>query len=281
MFSIKVLSNSPDAHDWMQNSRHPRILHVFDRACNLINERREILSIVTTHIGNGPFNLVIEDNIAFTNHIDTDSLIFLRVDQLSIGDITLNFANTETWFPQPDWGKLHAKRNDIFNQVGSLQEKTILFSNYQTPIFNHLIFSLANADLSNCVDSAKQLAGLGQGLTPAGDDFIIGAVLATRIIHPPEIARVIAEEITNATIPWTTSLSAAWLKSAGKGEAGIAWHILFDTLINSDAKSTQNAMDNILAIGETSGNDALSGFLGSLKCRMELASSQPRKTYTL
>src|SRR5574341_2249348 len=32
---------------WLANSRHPRILHSFDHAGNLINECREVLSIVT------------------------------------------------------------------------------------------------------------------------------------------------------------------------------------------------------------------------------------------
>lgn len=281
MFSIKALSLSPDAHNWILNSRHPRILHVFDQACNLINEHREILSIVTTQTGNGPFNLVIEDNITFTNHIDAASLIFLRVDQLSVGDITLNLAHTDTWSPRPDWEKLHTRRNDIFSQVVSFQEKTNLFSNYQSSIFNHFISSLANADLSNCIDSAKQLAGLGQGLTPTGDDFIFGAILAAWIVHPPEIAEILAKEITNTAAPLTTSLSAAWLKSAGKGEVGIAWHDFFDALIYADSKAVQKTLDNIFTIGETSGRDALSGFFRTLISGMRLANSQTWQTYTM
>jgi hypothetical protein len=55
--SINTLSLAPNACTGLANTRYPRILHVFDRACNLINERREVLSIVTPQIGNGPFNL--------------------------------------------------------------------------------------------------------------------------------------------------------------------------------------------------------------------------------
>jgi len=56
---INALSIAPDVNSWLANSRQLRILHIFDRACNLINERRKVLSIVTQQIGNGPFNLVI------------------------------------------------------------------------------------------------------------------------------------------------------------------------------------------------------------------------------
>ncbi len=93
----------------------------------------------------------------------------------------------------------------------------------------------------------------------------MGAVLAAWIIHPPEIARVLAEEITNTAAPLTTSLSAAWLRSAGRGEAGILWHNFFDALISADRTAVQESMEKILVIGHTSGADALAGFMGTLR----------------
>jgi len=42
MLYINATSCAPDVNDWLANSRHPRILHVIDRACNLINERRDV-----------------------------------------------------------------------------------------------------------------------------------------------------------------------------------------------------------------------------------------------
>jgi len=88
-------------------------------------------------------------------------------------------------------------------------------------------------------------------------------LLAAWIIHPLEVANVLAKEITNIAAPLTTSLSAAWLRSAGRGEAGALWHHFFDALVSSDLVQIQNAMDKILEVGETSGADALSGFVGA------------------
>ena len=80
----------------------------------------------------------------------------------------------------------------------------------------------------------------------------------------------------NTAAPLTTSLSAAWLKSAGRGEAGTLWHEFFDALISVSRivadpdgggasptyrTAVQNSVDKILAVGETSGTDALAGFL--------------------
>ena len=85
MQSIKVLSLTSHVDDWLETTGHPRILHIFDRACNLINERREVLSIVTLQIGQGPFNLVLEDDICFTVHLKVESSISISPDQLHLG----------------------------------------------------------------------------------------------------------------------------------------------------------------------------------------------------
>lgn len=75
MPSINSLSLTPTVNAWLSISRHPRILHVFEHACNLINERREILSIVTQEIGDGPFNFVIEEDILFSGYLDLEAPI--------------------------------------------------------------------------------------------------------------------------------------------------------------------------------------------------------------
>lgn len=268
MQSISALSLAPDVNDWLVNSRHPRILHIFERACNLINERREVLSIVAPQIGNGPFNLVIEDSVFFSEHLDLQSPISNSDVQLRLGDLTINTAGAKLWSPRPDWEGLHAVRTHILKQLTQ-------FSN--SPISN-LLYSLAIADLPSSLTATQKLAGLGAGLTPSGDDFIIGAIYAAWIIHPPEIARVLALEITQTAAPLTTSLSAAWLKSAGRGEAGTLWHEFFDALISVSRivadpdggrasptyrTAVQKSVDKILAVGETSGVDALSGFINT------------------
>lgn len=121
MQSINALSVASDVNDWLANSRHSRILHVFDQACNLINERREILSIVTPQIGNGPFNLVVDDDVLFSEHLNVNSRISIRGNQLILGDLTVHIVDAKLWSPHPDWKVLHAKRDDILSQIMSLR----------------------------------------------------------------------------------------------------------------------------------------------------------------
>ena len=297
MLYIKALSLTSGVRDWLANSRYPRILHLFDQVCNLINERGEVLSVVTPQIGDGPFNLAVENGICFSEHLNLDSPIrcaetavshrrapsINRVKapifhaRLHLGALAIDTAEAKLWNPCPDWEKLHARRDDILSQIMSLRAPTGAQQSFageeialsqrtllaMTAITDSLSSALVSADLSSSIAAARQLAGLGIGLTPSGDDFILGAILATWFFHPPDIAKVLAEEIADSTAPLTTSLSAAWLRSAGRGEAGILWHEFFDALIAGDAIGIRSQIDKILSVGETSGADALSGYLGT------------------
>jgi hypothetical protein len=271
-----ALSLAPNVNIWLANSRHPRILHLFDSACNLINERREVLSIVTPEIGNGPFNLVINNEVLFSEHLSLESPVSISANQLNPGQLIISLAEAKLWDPQPDWDRLHSIRDIVINQLTklpfaiyeyrgldiSLAKNARDFSTTSLQFSNPLTSSLANADLSSSIAAAKKLAGLGIGLTPAGDDFIMGALYAAWIIHPREIASGLADEIAESAAELTTSLSAAWIRSAGRGEAGELWHKLFEALTAGVESDIQRSVEQILSVGETSGMDALAGFFG-------------------
>lgn len=254
---LNAFSLTSHVHNWLVNSQEPRVLHIFDSACNLINERREVLSIVTPQIGNGPFNLVVEDEICFLEHLDLKSIVSAPSTQLVLGDLTIYTADAKLWNPQPDWERLHDNRNRILDQVAQLP-----ITNYKIP--NSLSSSLALADLPSSITAAKQLAGLGAGLTPSGDDFIMGSLYAVWLAHPSEVAGALAQAIVDVAAPLTTSLSAAWLNAAGRGQAGVLWHEFFEALTSAKVMRIQPAIERILAVGETSGADALTGFYSTL-----------------
>jgi hypothetical protein len=158
---------------------------------------------------------------------------------------------------------LQSNRDEISSQLSKLQITNYLKQGglqfFTSPIFS-LSLALVNADIPAAIEITSKLAGLGVGLTPAGDDFIMGALYAAWIIHPPEIARVLAHEIAESAVGLTTSLSAAWIRSAGRGEAGQLWHELFEVLITRVESDIQRSVGQILSVGETSGADALVGF---------------------
>jgi len=258
--TLKSISLTVNVKEWLENSQQPKILHIFDDVCNLINEEKEVLSIVNSEIGNGPFNLVVEEPVLFTRHLDTESKVIIQETKILIGDLEIQSAYAQMWNPIPNWEGLRKNRNEIVSRLVLLRfdqdNETI------APFADSFVNALVETNIPKIKEGTSKLAGLGIGLTPAGDDFLMGAMHAAWIIYPQDIAKNITSEIANIATPLTTSLSGAWLRSAAKGEAGELWNDLFDTLIKDE--NMYLPMSKILSVGETSGSDALSGFLGVL-----------------
>jgi len=111
------------------------------------------------------------------------------------------------------------------------------------------------------------LLGLGRGLTPAGDDFLVGFLLASfyfyknaaLIVNEPNINQQIAAEVQKRT----TTLSAALIQCAALGEGderlldALRWIAQGDTTI-------AHARASLLSYGSSSGVDALAGMLTAL-----------------
>jgi hypothetical protein len=111
---------------------------------------------------------------------------------------------------------------------------------------------------------ARDVAGRGPGLTPSGDDLLVGIVLALRLW--PGIAssldggaQAARDLLVNAAQPRTTRISSAYLETARQGQAAEPWHVLVTSLHRSPAE-TRRAVRRLLRIGETSGADTLTGF---------------------
>ena len=108
--------------------------------------------------------------------------------------------------------------------------------------------------------AAARLAGLGPGLTPAGDDFLLGLLIWAWLSHPdpPAFGRTVCAAAT----PRTTLLSAAWLNAAAAGQLAAIWHRLLASLAACPPSAElRPALHAILAHGATSGADALAGLL--------------------
>lgn len=109
---------------------------------------------------------------------------------------------------------------------------------------------------------AREVAGRGPGLTPSGDDLLLGIMLGAGVL--PGVcglreARQVRELLASATMPHTTRISSAYLDAARHGWAGEPWHALIGALAGP-ADSLRSAVRQLLRIGETSGADALTGF---------------------
>jgi hypothetical protein len=140
------------------------------------------------------------------------------------------------------------------------------------PPLGALARAARQCDGAGVVAATCELAGLGPGLTPAGDDALTGfaavmALLGTQLSAGVIPGEHIATAIAATARPRTTALSATLLAHAGHGE--VAEH-LGDLLLAlaqpaGETGAVRQAADRLLRFGATSGGDALLGVLLGLQ----------------
>ncbi|PKW27328.1 DUF2877 domain-containing protein [Phycicoccus duodecadis] len=110
------------------------------------------------------------------------------------------------------------------------------------------------------------LVGRGEGLTPAGDDALAGALLLRRALDlaPPARADDALVAAVRARLHATTAVSASLLDAAAGGWAAREVVALLDAVVHGGASAVRAALPAVLAIGHTSGRDLVTGLLAAL-----------------
>jgi hypothetical protein len=277
---------TPAARRWLKTTQSARILSNFDRACNLVNQDATVLALVTSDRGLTPFGLVITspDPTPFAS-LQPDSPVTLEGTRLSIGDLLIETDHAVHWSPSPNWASirtLFSTNPDRLLQLAALaldNAPSGSLLDLYSPESSHamqgllsrirpngmkLVEGLKTDNEALCLEGVKGLAGLGGGLTPAGDDFIVGVLLAAwagLYGERSEGRGQMFNAIASTAASLTTTLSAAYLKSAAAGECIDHWHRLFAALDQPDVDVLAQATKSLMSIGHTSGADGLAGFL--------------------
>lgn len=108
---------------------------------------------------------------------------------------------------------------------------------------------------------AAQLIGLGPGLTPSGDDYLGGILVALRRIGRGAQADSLWRWLEPRLAGRTAELSIAHLAAAAAGEAHEAVHGLLEDLSAWEAPDLNPALARLDAVGHSSGWDALAGIV--------------------
>jgi hypothetical protein len=277
MICIAARTITPAARQWLARTTHARLLSIFEHTCNIVNKNGAVITLSRQHTPLAPFALQIAA-VDFHGLQAADGAQVVG-SELYLGQWRIQTANARVWNPVPDWASVRrAVTTDpdvltlLNRQALTICPSGSLLELYCTPASSaalqqtalgaaNLVNGVRTHTLDQAIDGARQLAGLGPGLTPSGDDFIIGVMLAAWAGLYGAAAKEFCVALAHAAAPRTTSLSAAFLHAAARGEAMSPWHTLFAALACPDALAA--ALRTVLAVGHTSGADALAGFIAS------------------
>jgi len=219
-------------------------------------------------------------------------------------DIIISFADGDIWHPSP-------VENEIKTIPGHLDSilslvKTLIPENPYLPLLSknpdqipgvqvigERILNLQNALKSGgpekIAEESIKLLGLGPGLTPLGDDFLLGVLLALNRwghllslprsdtqkgnseSHPNDLVSYLNQIIQEKTRLKTTRISASLLFCAMEGAADERLLKVLDGLVSGSAIS-QNELRNLLRWGNSSGITVLAGMISVLKTKDTVSS---------
>ena len=229
---------------------HGRIHSVFDQAINILWHDGRLLTLLGCPHLAAPFAVALfelppRDAVAPGSHIRRSDFDCTQSEAVALEMPRGPLAFHPARLPEPPCGHALATRAGLRAQRA-------------------LAKSLAARDFSSFADAAWQLIGLGEGLTPAGDDCVLGALAVVHRLAPAWLLdnRAQRDRLVMAAGTRTTDVARNFLLEALEGRfAEPVLHLLTartDDLANRAARE-------LLAMGATSGADTLTGI--RLGCR--------------
>lgn len=109
------------------------------------------------------------------------------------------------------------------------------------------------------------LVGLGPGLTPSGDDFLGGMMIALRAVNQISVLSGLRALVRHAAKQRTNPISQCHLAAAADGLGAAALHAVLDDVLAGNGRGMARHLDAVARIGHSSGWDALAGAVTVLR----------------
>ena len=287
------------------------VIATFEHSCYVAGPNCRLICIAGDQAGDGPAML----KVAFCHRFDMGAFgvrvgmpVFIQGGDLFLGaHIRLRLAGAIPWTPPavsrsappgtimrclrtlvedltlvlPDTGlaPLVPHVEDLANgrqvRVGTQSQIVSL----ALPGVSDIVNGLSSRSKREIDNGVRALVGFGPGLTPSGDDFLGGTIIALRSLcagtggYSPScyaesgmdiMTSVLADCIVRRAAAGTTRISAALLTYATEGVASAAVHRLVRVILEADTRSQcSRAALQVACVGHTSGWDCLAGlFVG-------------------
>lgn len=253
------------------------VIHAHARALTLKTDTGSIFSLVTLSLGNGPFHVRLRTEadlrrLGKTAQIDWPQ----RLIRFPNGDV--DFTHCREWKATLEWelARSFTLPQDVLLTQDWSRQKTAL-DPLDLDLFNALVLGSADrpgssggpdaAALSKGLQQravsllqrgAHSIMGRGCGLTPAGDDFLLGVMMAIWLRWDDGDPEVVCKALLESVAQQTSRLSGAFLLAAARGAFREAWHAYFSPAITTQAEA-ESHLHGMLDYGHSSGLFSLAG----------------------
>ena len=253
-----------------------RVHSVFAQACNLACKDM-LLTLGAYGAGNGPTTLRLARGAPddLRDLFDVGEPIHCRQGRVPTRRTELRLCGASVWRPAERGPSLPPSRIEAHLRNAQLRLAQRRATHASVVDGEGAAVAAALRDACRALDCEQatrhvdKLIGWGEGLTPAGDDFLIGLVAGlAALVHGDERRWRFHDGLAAALAcrtQGTTPIAAHFLRLAAAGHYTEPLIRLRHALICEDESAVVDAaLQSALAVGATSGADTVSGLLAGL-----------------
>jgi hypothetical protein len=255
---------------------------VFARACNIACGG-DLLTVVTRGLGDGPTTLRLAPAAAMDLRllIRAGDRWHCRHGTLVTRTVALDLTRAAVWRPAPPSGRIHASESGARVRLAARtlarwrRSHSSILDREGASVVAGLRAGCRRLDADVTAQYVARLVGWGEGLTPAGDDFLVGlrAALAARVGGRADRALFLCELSADmmAQTHRTTPIAAHFLRLAARGHFNADVTRLLEALLGArGARDLGPALDAALDSGATSGADMVTGMIAGLTAWLDV-----------
>ena len=249
---------------------------VYSRVCLLLLADESLLTLVVPTIGNLPKSIMIDapPEFAFADVLAVDANVAARSGILRIAGsaLSIDLRSATRWRSCLSSLGLDGSREAVMQALeaarAALQRdgRSDAFARIADARLAALDTATRALNAAAAGDALSGLVGLGEGATPAGDDYLVGyfASLWASVRRIPARAAFVAAvgESLKSAASGAGRISRVYLEAAADGEVSERLSDLASCIaVGSDRISVERAASAVIAVGHSSGACGLLGFL--------------------
>jgi hypothetical protein len=241
-------------------------------------------------IGAGPLNLLCAPwfaDLPLRSVLESGDLALVENGSLRAGPVRISLAAAHRWHPRPvgAWNRSSLARGLVAFAAAlprplpsdglarllcptDRSDLTPVLAAAQAPV-GYLAQLLQNTTASDAsdidADQIGPLIGLGPGLTPSGDDYLGGILIALSLVGQTCLRDRLWQALEPLLARRTSDISRAHLAAASGGLGNAALHVVLRAIFGGRIDEISAAIACLTALDHTSGWDTLAGGLAVLR----------------
>lgn len=297
---IAILSIDQKWATSLQVGAQYQIHSCFTHALNLIDQEGQFATFLSAGFPDGPHTLRVNRLPKATLEALQKAEIPLQYQEIDgkgafiAPGLSFSFNDATTYWeselPVLDW-KSQSQRDIKQSLDASLQlaqsllparafDDRVMQYIYETLNLQSraLIEAIAHNNAPEVAQLATKQIGLGMGLTPSGDDFLVGMMLILWL-NPTRYQSLLAQlQVTIVDSRTHTNEISWWMLNYAVSGRFNGWLQAYaKALVLADLTAQKSALTQILTIGSSSGSDMVTGIVAGLQILLKDNAIQGRK----